>query len=106
MPWARYLDILIVYKIYLRINVSLWLFVLKHYYYFCLASAYDLFTCIYQILACTFNKEKKRFFYIFLKIKIYIHGKGVDKVQEGLEELFHVQGQEEGWRWGDTPHPR
>ena len=31
--------------------------------------------------------------------------KGVDKVQEGLEELFHIQGQE-GQRWGDTPRPR
>ena len=25
--------------------------------------------------------------------------------QEGREELLHVQGQE-GWLWGDTPHPR
>ena len=26
-------------------------------------------------------------------------------VQEGLEELFHVQGQK-GPQWGDTPRPR
>ena len=25
--------------------------------------------------------------------------------QEGQEELLHVQGQE-GWWWGDNPHPR
>ena len=25
--------------------------------------------------------------------------------QEGLEELSHIEGQE-GWQWGDTPHPR
>ena len=27
------------------------------------------------------------------------------RAQEGLEELFHIQGQE-GRRWGDTPRPR
>ena len=26
-------------------------------------------------------------------------------VQEGLEELFHIPGQE-GQQWGDTPRPR
>ena len=35
------------------------------------------------------------------------HVQGVVAVwtQKGLEELLHVQGQE-GWQWGDTPHPR
>ena len=35
----------------------------------------------------------------------HIQGAVAVQVQEGLEELLHVQGQE-GLRWGDTPHPR
>ena len=27
------------------------------------------------------------------------------RVQEGREELLHIQGQE-GWLWGNTPHSR
>ena len=35
----------------------------------------------------------------------HVQGAVAARVQEGLEELSHVEGQE-GWRWGDTPHPR
>ena len=31
----------------------------------------------------------------------HVHGAVAMRVQEGLEELAHVEGQE-GWRWGDT----
>ena len=35
----------------------------------------------------------------------YVQGAVAAWAQEGLEALYHVEGQE-GWRWGDTPHPR
>ena len=35
----------------------------------------------------------------------YVQGALAARVQEGLEELIHIEGQE-GWRWGDTPLPR
>ena len=35
----------------------------------------------------------------------HIQGTVAAWAQEGLEELFHVEGQE-GRRWGDTPRPR
>ena len=35
----------------------------------------------------------------------HIRGALAARAQEGLEELFHVEGQE-GWRWGDTRRPR
>ena len=35
----------------------------------------------------------------------HIQGAVAARAQEGLEELFHVQGQE-GRQKGDTPHPR
>ena len=35
----------------------------------------------------------------------HVQGAVAVQVQEGLEELSHVEGQE-GWRWGDTPRPR
>ena len=35
----------------------------------------------------------------------HIQGAVAAWAQEGLEELFHVQGQEE-WQWGDAPHSR
>ena len=35
----------------------------------------------------------------------HIQGPVAARAQEGLEELFHVQGQE-GRQKGDTPHPR
>ena len=35
----------------------------------------------------------------------HIQGAVAAQVKEGLEELFHVQGQE-GCQWGDTPRPR
>ena len=35
----------------------------------------------------------------------YIQGAVAAQAPEGLEKLFSVQGRE-GWRWGDTPHPR
>ena len=35
----------------------------------------------------------------------YVQGAVVVRAQKGREELLHVQGQE-GWLWGDTPHPR
>ena len=34
-----------------------------------------------------------------------VHGAVAARVQEGLEELSHVEGQERQW-WEDTPHPR
>ena len=35
----------------------------------------------------------------------HIQGAVAGQEQEGQEELLQVQGQE-GWLWGDTPHPR
>ena len=35
----------------------------------------------------------------------HVQGAVAARVQEGLEELSHVEGQE-ARRWGDTPHPR
>ena len=35
----------------------------------------------------------------------HIQGAVAARAQEGLEELFHIEGQE-GRQWGDTPHPR
>ena len=35
----------------------------------------------------------------------HIQGAVAAQALEGLEELFHVQGQEGRW-WDDTPHPR
>ena len=35
----------------------------------------------------------------------HIQGTVAERVQEGREELLHVQGQE-GQLWGDTPCPR
>ena len=35
----------------------------------------------------------------------YVQGAVAAPAQEGLEELSHVEGQE-GWWWGDTPHPK
>ena len=35
----------------------------------------------------------------------HLQGVVAARVQEGLEELFHVQGQKV-WLWGDTPRPR
>ena len=35
----------------------------------------------------------------------HIQGAVAARAQEGLEELYHVQGQER-WRWGDTLCPR
>ena len=34
----------------------------------------------------------------------HLQGAVAARVQEGLEELFYVQGQN-GWRLRDTPHP-
>ena len=39
------------------------------------------------------------------KEQLHVQGAVAAWAQEGLEELFHVQGQE-GQQWGDTPHPR
>ena len=39
-------------------------------------------------------KRKKDSFISLSKLKNIYMEKGVDKVQEGLEELFHIQGQE------------
>ena len=35
----------------------------------------------------------------------HVQGAVAARVQEGLEELSHIEGQE-GWRRGDTPPPR
>ena len=35
----------------------------------------------------------------------HIQGMGAAQLQEGWEELLHIQGQE-GRPWGDTPRPR
>ena len=35
----------------------------------------------------------------------HIQGAVAARVQEGLKQLSHIEGQE-GQRWGDTPHPR
>ena len=35
----------------------------------------------------------------------HVQGAVAARAQEGLEELSHVEGQE-GWWWGDAPHPR
>ena len=35
----------------------------------------------------------------------HVQGAMAAQMQEGLEELSHVEGQE-GQRWGDTPRPR
>ena len=35
----------------------------------------------------------------------HVQGAVAVRAPEGLEELFHVQGQEGRW-WGDTPRPR
>ena len=37
--------------------------------------------------------------------KPHVQGAVAAWVQEGLEELLHVQGQEGSW-WGDTPRPK
>ena len=35
----------------------------------------------------------------------HLQGLVAVRAQEGLEELFHIQGQK-GRQWGDTPRPR
>ena len=35
----------------------------------------------------------------------HVQGGVAAQAQEGLEEPYHVEGQE-GWQWGDIPHPR
>ena len=35
----------------------------------------------------------------------HVQGPVAAQAQEGLEELYHVEGQK-GWRLGDTPRPR
>ena len=35
----------------------------------------------------------------------HVQGAMAARVQEGLEELSHIEGQEGQW-WGDTPRPR
>ena len=37
--------------------------------------------------------------------QLNLQGAVAEQAQEGLEELFHIQGQEE-WQWGDTPRPK
>ena len=39
-----------------------------------------------------------------LEEQTHIQGAMAARAQEGLEELSNMEGQE-GWWWGDTPHP-
>ena len=42
---------------------------------------------------------------LFRKKQPQVQGAAAAQVQEGWEELLHVEGQE-GQPWEDTPHPR
>ena len=43
--------------------------------------------------------------FLFREEQPQVQGTVAVQVQEGQEELLHVQGQE-GRQWGDTPRPR
>ena len=61
----------------------------------------SLFFNMLSRLVITFLPRRKRLLISWLHSPSTV----ILKVQEGQEELLHVQGQE-GRPWGDTPHPR
>ena len=77
--------------------VYICIYIYTHHIHFIYSSISGYLGC-FHILAIVNNAAKNIG-------STYIQGAVAAQVQEGWEELLHVQGQE-GQPWGDTPRPR